>query len=263
MIDLMCERNFGTNFWQSQGNGLTASDSVLTITGQSSQRYATYMVYPGQTLFFRVNARCMGAIGGVVKLEAENKGTIVDNIDLPVSPDYQVAEVSYTCPPNKLTGVAVMAIVANTGNATAATVSNFYAPSVRLAGGCGGVSAMRTLACGLIHIASSLADKVEINSGFINDGIASISATATTITIVTEHVYADWVNVMQGKRPLAFITPTSEGGAMLYTAGSIGPVSGSDQRIKVDIQLWDPSTKAVINPTTVANAYFTFEIKMP
>lgn len=265
-MNLFCEKNFSTNSWVSvTGSGSsTVNSGLLQITGAGTQRYMSYLIRPGDTIKVRVNAKCVGAAGGFVSLDIETKGTSYDSISLPISPDFDIYELEYTCPVGTADGVAVMFVVGNNSSATGSTVSSFFNPCVSLIGGSVATAPLRSLAWGLINVSKSQPNGAIVNQGFSNYGIADLAISSTSLRIIFDHTYVDYLNSIQIKRPLVFITPTQEGGSMVYCCGSIGINNGnSDKRLKADVTFYSSSTGTLIDPTTITNAYFCIELRAP
>lgn len=263
-MKLFCDKTFSTNTW-SQNNGSGSVSSIgggVMFVGIGCERFTSYLIRPGETIKFRVKAKTTQAAGGFIRFDVETKGTLYDNINIPVSVDIDVYEMTYTCPASMSAGVCVIISLGNSSSAKSNTITRFIDPDVEILNSCVSVAPLRSIAFALVNVSKSVSGGAIINQGFINFGISEIQVNSSYVRIILDHSYTDYANSIQNKRPLPFLTPTHEGGSMVYCCGSVGVVdTNSDKRLKLDVYFYDSASKAAINPTTITNCYFTIEVR--
>lgn len=261
-MDLFCDKSFSypNGMWiesDSEGTGTkTVVNRLVTFNGTAPQLYANYLIRPGETLRFSVMAKC-SASGGVIAIDVENKAEgAYDHIKLPVKSTFERYEICRTCPLTKTEGEIVIVIIGNAAAySNSSTSTKFYDPKVEIIGNVVAAPSLRTLAFGLIQLNSA---KRGIHESFISGGVYSVSVSSTNITVTLNHIYSTPGDALTPKRPLIFCSATPDNGAMIATAGSIAAGIGS--RATFIISLYD-AAGAVINPSTVPNAYISFEVK--
>lgn len=263
-MKLFCDPTFATSpgQWTTSDTGGSGSKSVsnglVTFTGNSEQLYTSYYLRPGETLKFSIMAKCTGAVGGTVAIDVDTKGEGVDVIALQVKNSFERYEVSRTCPLSKTTGEMVMVVIGNlSATSTASTVSSYYDPEVEIIGTTVYSPPLRSLAAGLIRI---LGGVVSVNPSFFSHGIYSVSLTATYIKVKLNHVYVTGADTFTPNRPLIFVSPAHDNGAMIVMAGGIQ--LDTDNRPFFFIYLYN-TTGAVINPTTANNVFVNIDVKAP
>ena len=263
-MKLFCDPTFATSpgQWTSKDEGgagtKVVSNGLVTFTGDSEQLYTSYYLRPGETLKFSIMAKCTGHVGGTVAIDVDTKGEGADVIKLKVKNSFERYEVSRTCPLSKTTGEMAIIVIGNlNATSTGSTVSSYYDPEVEIIGTTVYSPPLRSLATGMIRVVSGA---VSVNPTFFSHGIYSVSLTATYIKVKLNHVYVTGADTFDPNRPLIFISPAHDNGAMIVMAG--GLQLDTDNRPFFFIFLYN-TTGATINPTTATNVFVSIDVRAP
>lgn len=261
-MELYCDKAFGVDngawvYANTIGGGsYSVSNGVAVFNGASPLLYTSYLIQPGETIKFSVTA--VGVVaGGIIAIDIEDRGEgNFDLIQVPAVATHDRYEIAYTCPLSETDGVvAIIAIGNGASFSSGSTVTRFYDPRVELIGGTIHCAKLRTMASGLIRLTTSGRG---LHPTFFSSGVYSITVSSTDITVTLPHVYGVPSETVATKRPLVFVSATPDYGFLHAQAG--GMTTDANSRLYFTIRLYD-AAGAVLNPSTIVNAYIAFEVK--
>lgn len=229
------------------------SGEILTCTsvvGESAK--ATKFVYllPGEILKVRCMARRtsgVDATSGKI-LVFKTGGVILDFIRV-VSSDWREYTLTYVHPLSQPAGASV-GVEFGVFTADAGTVE-FIAPSLEIDRP--RIGALRTLACGLITLASGVPS---INAGFTNHGIRAQAYNAGTKTLT---ITVDRSSGALYSSPLFFVGMTQNGNGIKIEpkAGSYNAVTGT-----VNVMFADTTTGLTVDIATLGDIFMWFKAEV-